>query len=87
MSNDDFMLAGPRPRSRAYKVQRIAFNILAVAAFLECVGVAIRDLAHKPLWYRHLSSVSMSLFVVGVLVSVGAVGLGIFDLKTKGGKR
>lgn len=87
MSNEDFMLAGPRPRSRSYKLQRIAFNILAVAALLQCVGVAMRDLAHKPLWYRHLSSVSMGLLVVGLLISVGAVGLGFFDLKTKGGKK
>lgn len=87
MSNDDFMLAGPRPRSRSYKLQRIAFNIWAVAALIECVGVAIRDLAHKSLWYRHLSSVCMCLLVVGLLISVCAVGLGFFDLKTKGAKK
>lgn len=83
MSNDDFMISGSRPRSRSYKLQRVAINIIAVAAFVECAGVAVRDLAHKHLWYRYLHDASMWLLAVGLFVSVGALALGFLDLKTK----
>ncbi|WP_432263409.1 hypothetical protein [Cupriavidus sp. TMH.W2] len=83
---DDFMLAGPRPRSRVYKALRVAFNAFAIAAFLACVGVAMRDLASSQIWYSRFWFSAQMMIVIGIcriaytlVRAVGALAISRFQ--------